>query len=192
MERFTGLYLVSRCRSRCFLYFYYRSVIESTVNLTDSLREFKSDFGCVHGNVKFNCRYLYFTNSNIKQYCLFLHTPFVIRKWKKNRKKITQGNENISTAKKRLVLQHSFKIFIIILYRILLISSAVIFQVPRNYRQLHVLRLLINSTVNHELNSSMTRVYARFRKCVSNRWVDSLLPVFEKFWNIKKKKKILK
>ena len=111
------------------------------------------------------------------------------KKVKKNRKKITQGNEIISTAKKRLVLRYSFKIFIIILYRILLISSAVIFQVPHNKRQLHVLRLLINSRVNHELNSSITRVYARFRKCVSNRWVDSSLPIFEKFWNIKKKKK---
>ena len=86
--RFTGLYLVSRCRSRFFFYFYYRWVIESTMNLTDSLREFKSDFGCVHGNVKFTCRYLYFTNSNIKQYVLFSHTPYVIRKWKKTEQRL--------------------------------------------------------------------------------------------------------
>ena len=131
---------------------------------------------------------------DIKQYktiLSFFTTPYVIRKWKKNRTKITQGNENISTAKKRYVLRHCFQIFIITLYRISLIRSAVIFQVHHNCRQLHVLRLLTNSKVSHELYSSMTGVYARFRKCVSNCWVGSLLRVFQKSWNIKKNTEII-
>ena len=43
------------------------------------------------------------------------------------------------------------------------------FQVSHDCRQLQLLRQLINSKVNHELDSSITRVQAQFRKRVSNR-----------------------
>ena len=56
-----------------------------------------------------------------------------------------------------------------IMYHTLLKSVAVFFQVSYYCRQLYLLRLLIDSKVNHELDSSMTRVQARFRKRVSKR-----------------------
>ena len=57
----------------------------------------------------------------------------------------------------------------VILYHTLVISVAVIFQVPHNCKQLHLLRLFMDSEVNNKLNGSNTKVLNRFEKRGLNR-----------------------